>query len=192
MLKPLCAVLSITPDSWVCQWISLTSVCPWWINNNCGGTCGSSVLWPAASASRSTAKSQNVIWSSEPDAANTDPSVGCHCTDVMGAVWCLNTATAFPCCNNTTMTELLWGYLGHNLKNVAISLHIFIIYIYIHTYTHNPFHTNFFCQLNPFYTYHAYPVFSHENIKVICSAPSNVDPNDHKSYWIFNYFFKNI
>ena len=46
--------------------------------------------------SLSTAKSNNVTWLSEPDAANTELSEGCHLTDVMGAVWCLNTATATP------------------------------------------------------------------------------------------------
>ena len=38
----------------------------------------------------------NETWLSEPDAANTELSEGCHSTDVMGAVWCLNTATATP------------------------------------------------------------------------------------------------
>lgn len=40
----------------------------------------------SSSSSCSTDRSQRVTWSSEPEAANTDVSVGCHSTDVMGAL----------------------------------------------------------------------------------------------------------
>lgn len=96
-LKPECAVLTITPGSCLCQCSSFTSCCPWCINNSCGGTSTSS-LSVTVSVSRSTARSHNVTWSSAPDAANTVLSVWCHSTDVIGAVWCLNTATGLPCC----------------------------------------------------------------------------------------------
>ena len=95
-LKPLAAVLMMTPGICGCQCNSLISCCPWWINNSCGGTSGSvSVV-----VSLSTAKSHCVNWSSEPEAANTELSVGCHSIDVIGAVWCLKMPTASPFCKN--------------------------------------------------------------------------------------------
>ena len=103
MLNPLCAVLIMTPVSWGCQCTSLMSVCPWWINNNCGGTSGS--VSSQASFSFSTARSHKVIWSSDPEAPNTVLSEGCHSTDVMGAVWCLNNATGLPFWSKQTMDD---------------------------------------------------------------------------------------
>ena len=67
-----------------------------WMNSSCGGTSNFLPLSSGFSSSLSTAKSHNVTWLSEPDAANTELSEGCHSTDVMGAVWCLKTATATP------------------------------------------------------------------------------------------------
>lgn len=99
-LNPLWAVLIMTPGSWGCQCNSLMSVCPWCINNSWGGTLGSSspsaVL--ASVLSFSTARSQIEIWSSDPEAANTELSLGFHSIDVIGAVWCLKEATGFPFC----------------------------------------------------------------------------------------------
>lgn len=83
------AVLITMPGIWGCQCNSLTSFCPWWTNSNWGGT---AVMFPSAgpigasSSSGSTDKSHRVSWSSEPEAAKTEESVGCHSTDVMGAV----------------------------------------------------------------------------------------------------------
>lgn len=47
----------------------------------------------ASSSSGSTDKSHKVSWSSEPEAAKTEESVGCHSTDVIGAVCHWNCAT---------------------------------------------------------------------------------------------------
>ena len=66
-----------------------------WMNNSCGGTSRCLPL-PSVSLSRSTAKSHRVTWLSDPEAANTELSVWCHSTEVIGAVWCLNTATDTP------------------------------------------------------------------------------------------------
>lgn len=92
MLKPLCAVLIMTPGNCLCQCNSLMSVCPWCMNNNWGGTSGP----PSGSLSFSTDKSQIVIWLSDPEAAKTELSLGFHSIDVIGAVWCLKKAAAFP------------------------------------------------------------------------------------------------
>merc|ERR1712036_185824 len=103
-LKPLAAVLMITPGICLCQCTSLISVCPMWINNNCGGMSFSD--GSTFSAPRSTAKSQMEIWLSDPDAVNTELSVGCHSTDVIGALWCLNVATGvlfFSCRKSQTL-----------------------------------------------------------------------------------------
>ena len=109
ILNPLCAVLNIVPGICGCQCNSLISVCPWWINNNCGGM---DFIWSSTSSSSSppssfsTARSQRVIWSSDPEAANMVLSVGCHSMEVMGAVWCLNLATGGPFFCNDTWTEI--------------------------------------------------------------------------------------
>lgn len=42
---------------------------------------------PASSSSGSTPRSHRVTWSSAPDAANIESSLGCHSMEVMGA-WC--------------------------------------------------------------------------------------------------------
>ena len=66
-----------------------------WMKSNWGGT-SRCRPGPSLVSSLSTARSHRVTWPSEPDAANTEASVGCHSTDVMGAVWCLNIATETP------------------------------------------------------------------------------------------------
>ena len=63
MLKPLRAVVMRTPGSWGCQWSSLISDWPWWMNSNCGGTSAPpspSLLPPSLSCS--TAKSHWTTW----------------------------------------------------------------------------------------------------------------------------------
>ena len=76
-----------------------------WMNSSCGGT-SMCLPFPSVSLSLSTAKSHRVIWLSEPDATNTELSVGCHSTDVMGPVWCLKTATATPLLRHTDTSTL--------------------------------------------------------------------------------------
>lgn len=105
MLKSLCAVLMMTPGSCACQWSSFMSVCPQCWNKSWGGTSTPSSPSPLpASLSRSTLKSQMVIWSSEPDAASTLESWGFHSKDVMGWLCWLNMAMAFTgwLCNTNT------------------------------------------------------------------------------------------
>ena len=65
------------------------------INSNCGGTSTGFSSCPTWS-SFSTARSQTVIWLSEPDAEKTELSDGNHSTDVIACVWCLNNATGSP------------------------------------------------------------------------------------------------
>ena len=68
-----------------------------WINKSCGGReePDADVTF-SCSSSFSTDRSHNVIWWSSPDAANIVLSVGCHSTEVMGPLWCLNIATGIP------------------------------------------------------------------------------------------------
>ena len=70
------------------------------MNSNWGGTFGSSSLEEDLGSllSFSTAKSQIEIWSSDPEAAKTELSLGFHSMEVMGAVWCLKEAAGFPFC----------------------------------------------------------------------------------------------
>jgi hypothetical protein len=101
MLKPDKAVLINNPGICLCQWTSFISVCPIWIKSNWSGKFSNwllSLLFAVAcsffsSSSFSTAKSHNVIWLSDPAAANTLESVGCHWTLVIDERWCLNDAT---------------------------------------------------------------------------------------------------
>jgi len=92
---PLDAVLIMSPGICLCQWSSLISVCPWCMNNSCGGNSFTSDSSQSLMLSFSTAKSQSVSWLSSPEAANTVPSVGCHSTEVMCEMWCLNAAIGF-------------------------------------------------------------------------------------------------
>ena len=54
---------------------------------------GVSSIAPVSSSSCSTARSQSVTWSSAPDAAKMESSVGCHSTDVIGALCHVKDAT---------------------------------------------------------------------------------------------------
>ena len=82
------------------------------MNKSCGGTLftesssssssifseveGASLELDAGEEERSsfsTAKSHWTIWSSAPEEAKTEESVGCHSTEVMAEEWCLNVAT---------------------------------------------------------------------------------------------------
>jgi hypothetical protein len=97
-LNPSAAVVRTMPGIWGCQWSSLTSFWPWWTKRSWGGTSSGLPSGPWASALRSsssgsTERSQSVTWSSDPDAAKTDGSVGCHSTDVIGAVCQVKWAT---------------------------------------------------------------------------------------------------
>lgn len=96
-LKPSNAVEITAPGNCGCQWTSLTSLCPWCTNSSCGGTSrppsGVSSMAPDSSSSCSTPRSHRVIWSSAPDAANIESSVGCHSMEVMGARCQLKAAT---------------------------------------------------------------------------------------------------
>ena len=68
-----------------------------WINRSCGGRVEPDAdVTFSCSSSFSTERSHNVIWWSSPEAANTVLSVGCHSTEVMGPLWCLNIATGTP------------------------------------------------------------------------------------------------
>ena len=96
MLKPSYAVLTTAPGIWGCQWTSFTSFWPWWTNSNWGGTpswLSSSIGVPLSSASCSTERSHRETWSSAPDAANIESSVGCHSIEVIGALCQVNEAT---------------------------------------------------------------------------------------------------
>lgn len=96
MLKPSDAVETTTPGAWGCQCTSLMSCCPWWQNKSCAGTSLSrSASSPVgrSSSSSSTERSHSVTWSSAPEAAKHDSSVGCHSIEVMGPVCQLNAAT---------------------------------------------------------------------------------------------------
>lgn len=84
------------PGIWGCQCTSLISFCPWWTKRSWGGTSFpppkvSSI--PKSSESCSTAKSQSVTWSSAPDAAKIESSVGCHSIEVMGCLCQVKWAT---------------------------------------------------------------------------------------------------
>ena len=99
-LKLSLAVVNTMPGICGWKWSSFTSFCPWCTNSNWGGT---STIPPselgawrtigASSSSRSTDRSQRVAWSSDPEAAKTEGSDGCHSTDVMGAVCQVKWAT---------------------------------------------------------------------------------------------------
>jgi hypothetical protein len=91
-------VLISNPGICLCQWTSLISVCPIWIKSNWSGRFSTWWLFVAvdsffSSSSFSTAKSHNVIWLSDPAAAKTLESVGCHWILVIDEPWCLNDAT---------------------------------------------------------------------------------------------------
>ena len=79
------------------------------MNNNCGGTSTGFSIWPSCS-SFSIARSHNVIWLSEPEAANTELSVASHSTEVMAAVWCLKRATGSPLGTRRYKIELKLKY----------------------------------------------------------------------------------
>ena len=89
MLKSLSAVLIITPGSCGCQCSSFMFIWPQCWNRSCGGTSGSSSSGPS---SRSTLKSQMVIWLSAPDTARTLESSGFHSREVMSPVCCSKVA----------------------------------------------------------------------------------------------------
>uniref|UniRef100_H2XNW3 Uncharacterized protein n=1 Tax=Ciona intestinalis TaxID=7719 RepID=H2XNW3_CIOIN len=69
------------------------------MNNNCGGTSFKLSFFSFEISSNSTARSHCVNWSSPPQAAKILLSVGCHSTEVIGDVWCLNEAIALPLLN---------------------------------------------------------------------------------------------
>ena len=66
----------------------------WWMNRSWAGTSATSRRTASASLSFSSDRSHSVIWSSAPDAARTDSSVGCHSIDVIASVCHLNDAAA--------------------------------------------------------------------------------------------------
>ena len=102
-----------TPGIWECHLISLTHFCPWCTNSNWGGTFASSPAKPvrvdSSSASRSSAKSHIVTWSSAPDTAKTDDSTGCQSKEVIGLVCHLKEAADKG--GDSTVE------LGHDLKS---------------------------------------------------------------------------
>ena len=175
ILKPLWAVLRITPGSCRCQWSSLMSVCPWWINNNCAGTSGSPCEEPAVSESRSTPRSHREIWSSEPAAANTELSRGCHSTDVMGAVWCLNRAAGWPLWNDG---EKAFGFCL-NQKYKLFNIRICVLgnkryKVYIYSFNFSQYNNNKIGWIFPFSfrikTSKVFTIFIHNDMIFILSG----------------------
>ena len=135
-LNPVRAVLTIQPRHCACQCNSLMSFWPWCMKSNCGGTEGSSAAPSIASVSRSTAKSHNVNWLSDPDAANTVLSCGCHSTDVIGAVWCLNMATGWPLCK--------WNRYG--VYESCLFYPLWVTYFYLRLFDKCFFFLKFHCR----------------------------------------------
>lgn len=91
ILKPSKAVETTTPGFWGNQCNSLISFWPIWTNNNWAGisfnlSASPFCLEGNSSSSNSTERSHRVNWSSAPEAAKQDESVGCHSIEVIGAV----------------------------------------------------------------------------------------------------------
>jgi hypothetical protein len=93
-LKPSSAVDMMRPGICGWKWISLTLVCPWWMNRSCAGNsanAGSSAP-VAGSSSASTDRSHTVTWLSRLATHSTDSSCGAHSIDDTAPLWYLKCA----------------------------------------------------------------------------------------------------